>query len=192
MAYILKKKGHFILSYLDDFAGCSSDKNSALKAYADFKETANFLGLALAHDKCVEPSTKVEWLGFDIDTIEMTVMVPSAKLQEVLTECKLWKSRKNASKQMLQSIVGKLVHVSTCVRQGRRFVSRILDALRSMGPRAWTHVSNDMLLDIKWLELYAESSNGVHLFDVDRPEIIIECDSSLQGAGGHAGVWYYS
>lgn len=192
VSYILNKKGHFVLSYLDDFAGCSNSKLKANQAYSEFKETADTLGLALAIDKCVEPSTEVEWLGFVINTIKMTVKIPHQKLREVLTECKRWENRRNASKQMLQSIVGKLVHISTCVRQGRRFVARILDTLRAMGIRTWTHVDKDMLLDIKWFERYAECSNGIHLFDSIRPDISIECDSSLLGAGGHAGRWYYS
>lgn len=92
---------------------------------------------------------------------------------------------------MIQSILGKLVYISACVNQGRKFVSRILQTLRSMGSKNWMWINDEFRRDIEWFQKYAAASNGVHLYAITRPAIIIECDSSTIGAGGSSGRFCY-
>lgn len=196
VVYIMGHKGHFVLAYLHDFAGGHAEKLEAEKAYNDFIELTSQLGLQLALDKCVRPTTEIEWLGFNINTTQMTVSIPQAKLDETIQECEKWSHRKRANRRMIQSILGKLIHVSACVAQGRKFVSRIIDTLRSMGNHNWTNVTEEFLLDIKWFLAYARAANGIHIYHLDRPQIELECDSSKEGGGGHSRhlcyAWKYS
>lgn len=187
----MQKKGHYVLAYLDDYAGCHAHFGTANKAYDEFVDLADHLGIKLAKQKCVRPSQVVEWLGFKINTVDMTISIPPKKLMEVLKECTVWTTRKRASKKMLQSILGRLIYVSSCVRQGRRFVSRIIDTLRGMGDRNWTTLGEQFQLDISWFCQYARVCNGIHLYSVDRPTVEIECDSSLTGASGVGGSFCY-
>lgn len=190
--YIMGKKGHFVLAYLDDFAGAHNIKSEADAAYSSFQNLAQELGLQLAEEKCVPPTTNIEWLGFNIDTTRMTVSIPKSKLEETINECDKWCNRKRANRRMIQSILGKLIHISACINQGRKFVSRIIDALRAMGERNWTNISDDFLLDIKWFRAYAQASNGIHLYQPDRREVHFECDSSKDGGGGHGAGFCYA
>lgn len=119
----------------------------------------------------------------------MTISVPALKLDQVVRECAKWMTKKRANKKMIQSILGKLIYISASVQQGRKFVSRILETLRSMGNRNWTWVSQDFKQHIEWVQRYGAASNALHLYNIGRPSIVIECDSLTTGAGGNSGKY---
>lgn len=125
VSYIMARKGFQILAFLDDFAGCEYSHDRATEAYTTFVDLAAALGLQLAHDKCQAPSTRMQWLGYDVNTIDMSTAIPQDRLSQVLDECKKWDSKKCASRSSIQSIVGKLVYLANCVRHARKFTARI-------------------------------------------------------------------
>lgn len=100
------------------------------------------------------------------------------------------------NKVMIQSLLGKLVHLSNCIQHGRKFLSRILFTLRAMENRTWTTIDQEFKKDVRWFRLYAETGNGINLYTPSLPSAWIECDSSLQGGGGntisHAYSWIYT
>lgn len=65
-----------------------------------------------------------------------------------------------------------------------------------MGDRLWTTVNDEFIKDIRWFLAYALQANGVSIYKPDPPAFSIECDSSLEGAGGvglgRAYSWCYS
>lgn len=122
----------------------------------------------------------------------MTVTIPTIKMDEFVKECSTWLNKRKASKKAIQSLVGKMLFISNCVTQGRRFMSRVLGALRAMGDREWTTLSEQFRLDVKWFVSFAKVSNGVALISPTRSQAEIECDSSLTGAGGVAGSFCYT
>lgn len=192
VSYLMAQKQHFILGYLDDYAGTHPYHLQSLQGYTDFKALMQELGLKLATHKCLPPSQRIEWLGFQIDTVQMTISIPQRKLEEVVNECAKWTFRKRANRSMIQSILGKLIYVSACINQGRKFVARMLDTLRSMGDRNWTSIDREFCKDIEWFQQYGAISNGIHMYKVERQSIVIECDSSKTGAGGNSGQFCYS
>lgn len=192
LVYIMASKGHHVIAYLDDFGGCHDSLIEAQKAYNTFKELAKDLGLQLATNKCCPPNNKMEWLGYHVDTIAMSVTIPQAKLDETLQECKLWLSRAHATKRMIQQIAGKLLFICNCVHQGRKFMARILAALRDIGTRQWITIDKEFKADINWFCKYAEQGNGILLCAPKKQQLYIECDSSLHGAGGNNDEKYYA
>lgn len=195
LVYILAQAGVSVLAYLDDFAACSFEYANALESYHHFLRISDSLGLQLAKDKCVKPSTSAEWLGYEIDTIAMSVSIPQNKILEVIHECQLWAHKRRASKHMIQSLLGKLVHVSNCIPQARKFITRILATLRAMGNKDWVSISQEFLKDVQWFSCYAKSSNGILLYTPVHDVYEFECDSSLAAGGGCFGsagyIWPY-
>ena len=193
VVYLLRKMGHFALCYLDDFVGVASTHESAMKAYNDLMDITKKLGLELSIPKCVPPTKQLEWLGFVVNTESMRIEIPTEKLGEVLDECKMWGVGRRASRKELQRLVGRLQHIAKCIRPARRFMSRILSALRR-APYAGKHlVPDEMVLDINWFGQYARISNGLVLIPKqNRPAWVIECDSSLLAGGAHSNQKYYS
>lgn len=159
------------------------------------KDSSAFLKTSVSswpHTNVLPPSTSVEWLGYYVDSISMSVTILTQKLKDVLSECGQWLLRNKASKKMIQAIVGKLIFISNCVHQGRKFLARILLTLSNMKDGAWTTLSTQFKADIKWFFHYAESANGIFLCPPILPLIEIECDSSLKAAGGVADGVYYT
>lgn len=114
----------------------------------------------------------------------MTVAVPFDKLRDLVSVCKAWYSKKRASKKMIQSLAGRMMYVSNCIKPARRFTSRILATLRTMGNREWTTLSAQFKADVAWFYNFAAQANGIFYYLPLRSEVPLECDSSLLAAGG--------
>lgn len=190
--YILAQAGFQALAYLDDYAGAHLSLEQANSAYHHFLRVTNSLGLNLAENKCVPPTQVIEWLGYEVNTINMSVRIPQEKLDQVLQECLLWTGRRRATRAMIQSLAGRLVHISNCIPPGRRFIARILETLRRMENRKWTTITPDFLKDVQWFRHYASEANGIYFFQDSKPQYSLECDSSLHGAGGAAQGFVYT
>lgn len=196
IVYMMGEKKHHCLAYLDDFAGCSAQFQEANNAFIAFKQLAEYLGLELSDHKCFSPSTTVEWLGYSINTQEMTIAIPQHKLQEVISECSLWFQRKRVTKNMVQSLVGRLAHIANCVLPGRKFLARMLSTLRAFGEKKWTTIDDEFIKDVRWFYYFAVSFNGITLYSPSLQTVVIECDACLEGAGGntdsHCYAWKYT
>lgn len=190
-AYILAKAGCRVLAYLDDYASCAPSEEKAWHDYNTFIQTAQDLGLKLASEKCQPPVTTLEWLGFQVDSIAMTLTVPRKKLDEVLHECELWTNRSRTNKKKLQSLVGKLMHLANGIPHARKFTARLLATLRGMSDKNWITLTNEAKLDIRWFLLYASSGNGIALITPSSEYFFIECDACLTGGGGHSSSHFY-
>lgn len=189
--YLHRKEGYFALAYLDDYGGCEADLTSASNSYESFLQLASHLGLQLAEHKCVPPCTDIDWLGYRVDTVQMSITIPTAKLEQAVAECDRWANRSVASKKMIQSLAGRLLYLTNCVRHARKFLVRILATLRGIPDGGWVTISPDFKLDLAWFSNYAKSANGVYYYTPTRPEVEIQCDSSLLGGGGLAGKYCY-
>lgn len=190
----MRQKGWITLAFLDDFAGIQDSQHKAILAYEQFCSLTKKLGLQLAEDKCSSPTQLIEWFGYEVDVQAMTVAIPADKLRQVLTECQLWNNKRSPNKTMIQSLVGKLLHVANCIRHARKFVTRILSTLRYMEAEKqhWTSITPEFKADLSWFQKYAEEGNGIALIAPALHNIYIECDSSLTGGGGNSDTMYYS
>jgi hypothetical protein len=76
----------------------------------------------------------MELLGVMVDTRKLTLEVTPERVVEISLLVEAWLRRKKASMRDLQSLLGKLHFIATCVRTGRIFVSRLLNCLRKAFP----------------------------------------------------------
>lgn len=84
----------------------------------------------LSRDKITSWDTRMEMLGWVIDTQAMTISVPQDKIAKLRGLLQEWPvDRKTASVKDIQSLLGKLLHVSEVVRCGRFFIRRVLNQL---------------------------------------------------------------
>jgi len=71
--------------------------------------------------------TKLVVLGWEIDTVAMTIAAPVAKLADTFDMLRQWPAeRGTASEKDVRKLIGKLLHLCTVVRIGRFFVRRML------------------------------------------------------------------
>lgn len=189
---LLHTKGYKVLAYVDDFGGVQASYSAAQCAFDTFNDTCAKLGLKVAADKSAAPAQKMEWLGYEIDTLELTVTIPEKKLVEVLDEVKCWEGKAVAGKRELQSLAGKLAHISSCVRHARKFIGRILAQLRSTPKNQRRKIGRELKKDLLWFKTCALALNRKQIIQLDWPTFIIECDACLTGGGGFSQSHYFA
>lgn len=182
--YLMRSAGYNCLAYVDDFAGVQSSYGEAMNAFDYFHDLCQKLGVVIVHDKSARPSTEMEWLGYTVDSNEMCVRIPPPKLGEIVAKAQYWLHKKAANKRKTQSLVGKLAHISSCVKHARKFMSRILFFLRSINDQEYKYISKETKEDIAWFGLCAAEMNCKVLIGPPLSCVVIECDACLQGVGG--------
>lgn len=192
VVHVMAQRGHKVLAYLDDYAAAEASPIKAQASFDAFLHLAEYLGLKLAANKCIPPATRVEWLGYLVDTQQMTVSIPEVKLHETLKECARWMLRTRANTKMIQSLVGRLIFLANAITPARKFVTRIIGTLKAMPDSGWVTISNHFRLDLLWFLQYAKQANGVFYYTPEKTYVEIQCDSSLTGGGGCSDQYCYS
>ena len=115
-----------ILNYSDDYAGAEDSLDSALLSFFSLASLLKELGLEESVDKAVSPSTTMLYLGVEFDSLRMEMRIGSEKCKELREDLQKWYRKTVATKQEIQSILGKLMWVSRAVQHSRAFINQII------------------------------------------------------------------
>ena len=126
----MSKSNFHVTNYIDDIIG-HSVCSEAMKSFNYLKKLLLDLGFEISEKKLVTPSTKVTCRGVDINSENFTVSITQEKLEDILNLCKIWTTKTNCTKRELQSLLGKLLYITKCVKSSMFFLNRMLDLLRS-------------------------------------------------------------
>lgn len=121
-----------IFKCLDDLASCDVNENTS-DAYAFLGEVFDNCGLGNSLEKTALPFYSMVFLGILFDTVSCTLSITKETLKEIFGLVENWLQKDKFSLRDLQLLLGKLHFVSSCVRPGRPFVSRLLVWLRTLG-----------------------------------------------------------
>ena len=191
--WLIEKKKKWIRCYLDDFVGAEKTEIEAQGTYKEVISVTSHLGLELAPAKCTPPTTQLTWLGYTVNTLDMTVTIPEVKLQETLEVCKVWLKKTHASRSQLRSLFGKLKHIANCIPAAACFLNRVLDTLRETPFTGQHALDTELKKDLHWFIKSACSLNGIFLIPPPATQDwVIECDSSLVGAGAFSKTSYFA
>ncbi|VDI21536.1 Hypothetical predicted protein [Mytilus galloprovincialis] len=175
VSYIVKKFGVEVINYLDDFAG------------ADSPDTADnsFQILKQVLDNC----------GVWFDTEKMTLEVTPARLTEILALVNAWLFKSKVFRKEVQSLIGKLNFIASCVKPGRIFISRILNFLREfVSDDQCLELSEEFKKDIFWRSEFLLIFNGISILSLEEwtePDQFFSCDACLSGCGGISSSQYF-
>lgn len=98
--------------YLHDLITLSPDKH---KAERDHQFVKDLLSKPEAVEKAQPPSRVVVWLGILINSAEMSLSIPEKKVRETLKVVTKVRAKQRISKKTLQSVIGRLIHVTKCI-----------------------------------------------------------------------------
>ena len=191
--WILRQEGvETVMHYLDDFLvvglarsdECHRAVNVVLRVFAT-------LGLPVAEDKLEGPSTRLSFLGLEINTVAMELRLPAEKLRDLQVLIRSWCGRRAASKRELESLIGSLNHACSVVRCGKTFLRRMFELL------AVAHKSHHFLrLNVsfksilKWWERFLAPLNGVSLRrSLQQSGVNFSFASDAAGAVGCGAIW---
>ena len=127
--FFMAKEGFQIYNYIDDlYPYCYADQaDTAFQALLDILEK---LGLPVNPSKVFPPCKKLSIMGITVDVTSRTFSIEETKLNEISRECASAFICSRLSKQDLQSLLGKLLYISRCVKNSRAFLNRMLQTLR--------------------------------------------------------------
>ena len=140
------------LHYLDDFlfVGAPSSHECAASLQTALQVCRRLVVPVAAH-KTEGPSTCLTFLGIQIDSGAMQLSLAPDKLARIRGLVLSWRSKRSATKQELQSLLGHLSHAATVVQHGRTFMRRMFDLVKHVH-RAHHHVrlSQEFRSDLQW------------------------------------------
>ena len=155
------------LNYSDDLAGVERGIR-AWVAYYYMSVLLAQLGLDESFEKSCPPSTCLEYLGVEFDSIAMEKRVTKSRIRELDHALDEWLVKERATKRELQSILHKLLWIVNCVKNSRIFVSRIIGELRRLNKNHHkTKLSLEIKKDFIWFKLFLVTFNGVELIERD-------------------------
>ena len=178
----------YILHYLDDFFLVAPAKSSP--SCQDFMDSAinafNHLGVPLAPDKIVGPTTKLTYLGIEIDSSEGIIRLPLDKFTELQSTIALWVTRRKCTKRELLSLIGSLSFAAKVVKPGRIFLRRLIDLSKSVKELHYHILLNaEARKDIMWWSEFIGQWNGTSL--MQSPPVAADALSLYTDASGTLG-----
>ena len=151
----------------------------------------------MAPKKTEGPSTKLVFLGIELDTVSLTLSLPQEKLERLRREIRKWECRKCCTKRELLSIIGQLQHACSVVKPGRSFLRRMIDLSRGVRELHYkVRLNAGFRSDLKWWSCFLPVWNGKELMSsVTRtgPPVVITSDASASwgcGAFTSTGEWF--
>ena len=122
----------YLKHYLDDFITYRPPSSSVCgRNLAILAEECKQLGATLAEEKSEGPTTTLQFLGIEVDTVAATLRLPQDKLLRLQQLTVEWCSQKACRKRELESLIGVLQYACKVIRPGRSFLRRLLSSIKS-------------------------------------------------------------
>ena len=116
---------HSIHHLLDDFFGGHPICDTATKQFTATLQTAKHLGIETSEKKCFAPAQNLIILGYEYNTCDQTVSIPSAKVLAILQLITNILTYSRIEFRAIQSLVGKLRWLCSIFPIGAAFVRRL-------------------------------------------------------------------
>ena len=186
LAWVLKQQGvSEVLHYLDDFLTMPPPPpfSGVCQQNLDIiQQICTQLGVPLATEKVVGPTTSLCFLGITINTEKMEAHLPDDKLNRICHSVYNWLHKRKARKREILSLVGLLQHTTKIVRGGRTFVSRMYAAAEKLKRMYYfTRLKRDFRSDLAWWHVFLQNWNGLSLLRYisdTSPDFTIYTDAS--------------
>ena len=187
IAAYLHRLGHFNCFYLDDTLLVSNTREECIKNVLDTANIFHELGFKVHPKKSsFEPSTRIEFLGFVIDSVSMTIELTEKRKNKLIKACELVASNENVTIRILASLIGLMVSSMIAIPMGRLYY-RELEGLKIKSLKRfknWDHNINinvQCLVEISWWEENIQNcTTPIHR---GKPRLVITSDASRKGFG---------
>jgi hypothetical protein len=193
-----------VIHYIDDFLFVIQSKQRADDLLIQCLELCKHLGVPMAAHKTEGPTTRLTFLGIQLDTESMQASLPEEKLSELKRLTTDWCEMKQASTNECEIMAGKLNFASYVVRPGRFYMRRIWNHLAlckrlCKHPDAKLQLSKEALADLQWWRDYIHQWNGISIMlehewtQAHKIELFMDaCNTGYGAACGNewfAGTW---
>ena len=199
--WILQNK-HLIkhlLHYLDDFLTAGEANSPQCEANMQLiKKVFDQLGVPLALDKFIGPTTCLIYLGIEIDTVKQEIRLPKDKFDDLMSILTSWTHTRKVTKHKLLSLIGKLSFAAKVVRPGRIFLRRLID-LSKTAKKLHHHITlnAEAKADINWWLELLPHWNGSGIFpnpnwvNAESMQLFTDASATLGYGCFFRNKWFY-
>ena len=187
---VLRSKGIRLVIYIDDILIMANTKE---KAKAHTKSTVHLLkelGFLLKESKCdLVPKQEMVFLGYTINSNNMTFSVPKEKVRAIRKEAKRVATRELTTPRKVAGFIGKIVAHSLALAPAKEKTRELLNwknkwirKYKSQWDRL-IKLSRKAKKELEWWHRRLQHWNGMAI--VERaPTVEVESDASKHGFGG--------
>ena len=164
LEWVLRSRGVCnLIHYLDDFLLLGApDSDECLQALRTSLLVCQELGVPLAVHKVEGPSTRLTFLGLELDTSNMLLALPQDKLLKLRHLLAGWLHAKCVrDTQQFQSLIGQLVHATQVVPLGKAYLSRLLALAQNLQVGQFRRLNLDAIADIAWWANLCDKWSGI-------------------------------
>ena len=127
--------------------------------------TLKNLGIPISKHKTEGPSTVLQFLGILLDSVRMEARLPEDKVQRLRSDLSHWSTRKSATLQEIQSLIGTLNVACKVIPPGRPFLQRIIHLTRKVNkPYHHIKLNAGFREDIRMWQTFLHQWNGSNSF----------------------------
>ena len=180
-----------VVHYLDDFLFLANSYEKCKKDLQSFIKFCSLVGVPLAANKTVGPSTEMEFLGITLDAVRREARLPLDKLKRCEAMSKFMNCTKVTLSE-LQSLIGILSFACSVILPGRAFIRRLIDlTIGIVKPYHRIRLTKQVKLDLAvWLK-FLEEFNGksFFLYGSSQTSNLLQLYTDASGNGGYGAVY---
>ena len=185
---LLRRTGIRLIIYLDDILLMNASETGLQQDMHTAQYLLENLGFVINLEKsCFQPTQQLEFLGFLVNTRNMTLLLPDCKVSSIKTLCSTLLSQRDVSVRELSRLIGKLTASIQAVfpaplhyRNLQQLKHQALSRDRSFDSRI--PLSIEATDELRWWLAHLDAWNGRALLHPS-PDLIIETDASRMGWG---------
>ncbi len=186
----LRTKGFTVLGYIDDTIFIEKDESLIIKALRTATKLFDELGLTISIPKSVmQPVQRIEYLGFNLDSTDMSVTLTDKKKQKIWNLAKTLLNKIEFPIRDLAAFIGNVVAAETGVWMAALHykpleIERNIALRKNFGQFDKIMYMNDIIRVelIWWMNNIIDSTKFVKIPKVD---LVLFSDASNHGWGGH-------
>ena len=187
----LREQGHECFPYIDDSFVVADTEEECRESLQVLVRALDNLGFVIHQEKSqFVPSTNLTFLGFELDSLSMTVSLTQDKKEKFLRASQELLSRELVSIREVAGLVGLMVSYSPAVQYGGAHI-RSLELLKNQALgrcrgnfEGLLSLSEAAREDIHW---WIGHLGDVREVDLESPDFEIFTDASHLGWGAHKG-----
>ncbi|XP_070586874.1 uncharacterized protein [Erythrolamprus reginae] len=181
-----------VVHYLDDFLFAGpAGSDECQRGMAGFQGLCGDLGVPLAHEKTEGPTTRLTFLGIEVDSVAQTCRLPEDKLVRLRDTVRVVRAARRVTLRQVQELAGLLNFACRVIAPGRAFMFRLYQATVGLTkPHHRIRLTASVRKDLGVWQDFLHTYNGVSFW---RQDMLLKGDfqvkSDAAGAVGFGVVW---
>jgi hypothetical protein len=170
--------------YLDDWLLIGASPQAVLDGMLAAAALFVQFGLVLNKDKIEGPSQVMVFLGVELDSTKQSVGLSEQRVADTIALIQSFLTRKKTSRKVLQSLLGKLSFVSSCLPAARPFLRSVIDLTSGPVFKAKPRrLSADFKEELSFWLTHLQSWNRTQKWAATTVPFCFASDASTEGFG---------